>query len=87
MAGYASLPARMLSQGQRRRVALARLFAHQAALWILDEPLAALDSDAIASMQKLMSEQAASGGMVIFTTHQDVVIDTAVQQRIELGSC
>ena len=65
-------PIRQLSQGQRRRAALARLaLSGQVPLWLLDEPFAALDALAIAEVQKLIAEHAGRGGAVVFTTHQD----------------
>lgn len=61
-----------LSQGQRRRAALARLAVSEAVpLWLLDEPLAALDAAAAALVESLVSAHAARGGMAVFTTHQD----------------
>jgi len=68
--GRERLPTKVLSQGQRRRVALARLLVSDAKLWILDEPLAALDVGAVALIQELIAEHLARTGMVIFTTHQ-----------------
>ena len=68
--GRERLPARVLSQGQRRRVALARLLVNDAALWILDEPLTALDVGAVALIEALLDEHLQRSGMVIFTTHQ-----------------
>lgn len=64
------LPVRVLSQGQRRRVALSRLLVGEAKLWILDEPLTALDVGAVGLMQELIGEHLSKGGMAIFTTHQ-----------------
>jgi heme exporter protein A len=85
VAACASLPARVLSQGQRRRVALARLFVRGAsALWILDEPFTALDASAVMTVQTLLRDHSAAGGLVVFTTHQDAALDTQ-GQRIELG--
>ena len=61
-----------LSQGQRRRAALARLAVSEAVpLWLLDEPFAALDAAAAALVESLVSAHAARGGMAVFTTHQD----------------
>jgi heme exporter protein A len=68
--GREMLPTKVLSQGQRRRVALARLLVSDAKLWILDEPLTALDVGAVTLMQELIAEHLAQQGMVIFTTHQ-----------------
>lgn len=60
-----------LSQGQRRRVALARLFLSQSKpLWILDEPFVALDVDSVRNLAQAVSEHAAADGIVIYTTHQ-----------------
>ena len=66
------MPVRYLSQGQRRRAALARLLVSQATLWVLDEPLAALDTDAVAWMAKQINEHLEGGGMVICTSHQPI---------------
>lgn len=74
------LPVRVLSQGQRRRVALSRLLVGDAKLWILDEPLTALDVGAVGLMQELIGEHLSKGGMAIFTTHQPLQV-TGVQMR------
>jgi heme exporter protein A len=64
-----------LSQGQRRRAALARLLLSQAVpLWLLDEPLAALDAQAARVVEDLVADHAARGGLVVYTTHQDTRI-------------
>lgn len=68
------LPARSLSQGQRRRVALSRLLLTRAKLWILDEPLTALDQAALQLVQSLLGEHLQAGGMALMTTHQAVMI-------------
>ena len=83
----ADLPARFLSQGQRRRVALARLaLAPTAPLWVLDEPFTALDTGAIACVQAMIGEHVGSGGVAVFTSHQDVAIAEVVCQTVELGA-
>ena len=74
------LPVRVLSQGQRRRVALSRLLVVQAPLWVLDEPLTALDVGAVGMMQELIGEHLSNGGMTIFTTHQPLQV-AGVQTR------
>lgn len=74
------LPVKVLSQGQRRRVALARLLIGEAHLWILDEPLTALDVGAVGLMQELIGEHLSNGGMAIFTTHQPLQV-AGVQTR------
>jgi heme exporter protein A len=78
--GKELLPVKVLSQGQRRRVALARLLLSDAPLWILDEPLTALDVGAVGMMQELIGEHLSNNGMVIFTTHQPLQV-TGVKTR------
>ena len=70
--GREHLPLQVLSQGQKRRVALARLCLSPAPLWLLDEPFVALDSAACDVLQGLMQTHVARGGMVVFTSHQAV---------------
>ena len=72
--GRETLPVKVLSQGQRRRVALARLLLSNASLWILDEPLTALDVGAVGLMQELIGEHLENNGMVIYTTHQPLEV-------------
>lgn len=80
-------PARVLSQGQRRRVALARLaLSAQAPLWILDEPFTALDTGAVAIVRELIAEHVARGAAVAYTTHVELEIAAAVALRIDLGA-
>jgi heme exporter protein A len=63
---------RQLSQGQRRRAALARLVVSGAApVWLLDEPFTALDAGAAQLTRTLLGEHAQRGGSVVYTTHQD----------------
>jgi len=72
IAGRERLPVRALSQGQRRRAALARLgVGTTQPLWILDEPFAALDAAGTELVLSLAGEHLARGGMVVLTTHQD----------------
>lgn len=85
LAGFEDLPTRMLSQGQKKRVALARLILSKAPLWILDEPFTALDTDAVDLLQALIAEQVAAGGSVVLTTHQEVALTRGGIQRLTLG--
>jgi heme exporter protein A len=81
----AHLPTRALSQGQKRRVALARLIFHRASpLWLLDEAFVALDRSAIEEVARLIGEQLAAGGVVLYTTHQDIAIDAPLHQSLRL---
>jgi heme exporter protein A len=84
LAGFETSQARALSQGQRRRIALARLFlARESKLWILDEPFTALDVRGVAALSTLIGEQLERGGIVVLTTHQEVPLPGRVQ-RLEL---
>jgi heme exporter protein A len=77
LADQLDLPARVLSQGQRRRVGLARLFLGTARkLWVLDEPFTALDVAAVADLVTTLTDHCAAGGMVVLTTHQDAPFAT-----------
>ncbi|MCS4496413.1 MAG: cytochrome c biogenesis heme-transporting ATPase CcmA [Pantoea ananatis] len=70
LAGYEDVPAAQLSAGQQRRIALARLWLTQATLWILDEPLTALDPVGVDTLMGRFAEHAQQGGSVIVTSHQ-----------------
>ena len=75
LAGREALPVRALSQGQRRRAALARLAVGATQpLWVLDEPFAALDAAGTELVLALAGEHLSRGGMVVLTTHQDARI-------------
>jgi heme exporter protein A len=74
IAHLASAPARQLSAGQRRRLALARLALSAAPLWLLDEPSAALDADGIERLAALIAEARAAGSIVIFSSHDTLPV-------------
>jgi len=80
--GREHVPARTLSQGQRRRAALARLPLGQALLWVLDEPFNALDAVANAWLLGLIEAQLQRGGMVVLTSHQPVALSDGVTQQV-----
>jgi heme exporter protein A len=80
------LPVRKFSQGQRRRVALARLLLSESMpLWLLDEPFAALDAESVSFTEALIARHVARGGMVAYTTHQEARIQAGVSRQIDLG--
>ncbi|BAU58282.1 ABC transporter [Halorhodospira halochloris] len=72
LGGREDIPVRYLSQGQRRRSALARLLISPCWLWILDEPLTALDKRAVAWLFERIADHLNRGGMVITTSHQSI---------------
>lgn len=87
LAGCEALPAKVLSQGQRRRVSLARLIlSDKLPLWILDEPFTALDTAAVDFMQTLIAEHVARGATVVLTTHQEARIASVTMVTIDLNS-
>jgi heme exporter protein A len=78
------LPARVLSAGQKRRLALARQLLAAAKLWILDEPVTNLDVAGIALVEELIEEHARSGGLVIAAVHQRLLNDSPHLRKLEL---
>ena len=87
LVAIADLPAKLLSQGQKRRVALARLsFSAQKPLWILDEPFIGLDSASVERLACTITRQLQRGGMVMFTTHQEVELSGMGMRTLELGA-
>ena len=83
LADFAALPGRMLSAGQRRRVAICRLLLAEAPLWLLDEPTTALDTASVARLGAMLAAHRAGGGMVIAATHLDLPLPSA--QRLSLS--
>lgn len=83
--GRERLPCKVLSQGQQRRVALARMLITDARLWILDEPLTALDVGAVALIEQVLAEHLARQGMVIFTTHQPLEVAGMEMRSLSLS--
>jgi len=83
--GTDDIPAKVLSQGQRRRTALARLLLDRSSLWVLDEPFNALDVAAVETLKQAMHAHLDGGGMVVLTTHQDVPMDGATVNTLQLG--
>lgn len=81
----AHLPLRVLSQGQRRRVALARLALGPTRLAILDEPFNALDHESVEVLTHLLARQLAQGSVVVYTTHQDQTLAATRHHTLQLG--
>lgn len=85
LAACLDLPARVLSFGQRRRVALAGLLVSGALLWILDEPLTGLDVRGVAEVETLLREHVQAGGMVVMTTHQPLRLQGVDTVPLQIG--
>lgn len=81
-----NLPTRMLSQGQKRRVALVRLWLQDLPLWILDEPFTALDTHATQLLKQKIETFANAGGIVVMTTHQEVDMNVPKFQQLRLDA-
>ena len=78
----ADLPARMLSAGQKRRLALSRLLLSAAPLWLLDEPTLGLDTRSIEGFGALLAAHRAGGGMVVAATHVPLPLLDAAGLRL-----
>ena len=85
LAGREELACRYLSQGQKRRVALARLVNERRALWVLDEPYVALDAAAIELVAGLIGAHLQRGGLAVLTTHQSVDVAAGARRELRLG--
>jgi heme exporter protein A len=84
--GREDLPARVLSQGQRRRVNLARLMLPGTPrLWVLDEPFNALDVRAVAQLTGIIGGHLAAGGMAVYTTHQEVSFSQGLVKTLNIS--
>jgi heme exporter protein A len=84
--GRGQMPSRWLSQGQKRRVGLARLaLASDKSLWVLDEPFTALDAQAVQLVQAMLAQHLSRDGIVVFTSHQEVDVSEVRVKRLQLN--
>jgi heme exporter protein A len=84
LVGLEDVPVRTLSEGQQRRVALARLWLNNAKVWILDEPFTALDKKGVVMLQQQFAQQLSRGGMILLTTHQDLTAHFSDLKKVVL---
>lgn len=85
LSGREHLPARLLSEGQRRRTALARLLACETPLWVLDEVLTSLDSAAVRFVTSLIQDHLNNGGIAVVATHHEFELAPNSYQRLDLA--
>jgi heme exporter protein A len=85
LAGREDLACKYLSQGQKRRVALARLVKERRPLWVLDEPFVALDVAAVDWLAGIISGHLQRGGLTVMTTHQLVAIPAGTVRELRLS--
>jgi heme exporter protein A len=84
LAHVIDFPARLLSAGQRRRAALARLLIAERALWLLDEPMTALDAAAQSALLAIMWAHSRNGGIIVAAAHAPLGLEGA--QEVRLGA-
>jgi heme exporter protein A len=84
LAARRRLPARKLSAGQRRRIGLARLLLDPAPLWLLDEPLTALDDEGQALFERQLARHLAAGGLAVIATHH--ALSPAPTRELRMGA-
>lgn len=85
MERLADLPVRVLSAGERRRVALARLLLSRARLWVLDEPFTALDKAGIRAVEALLADHCAGGGIALVSSHHPLSLACSLDTPIRLS--
>lgn len=83
LAGTGQLPARFLSAGQQRRVAIARLLVNRRPVWLIDEPTAALDANAEKRFGQILRQHLKAGGIAVISTHQKLSLEKPL--RLELA--
>ncbi|WP_296259217.1 MULTISPECIES: cytochrome c biogenesis heme-transporting ATPase CcmA [unclassified Pseudomonas] len=85
LSGFEDVPCHTLSAGQKRRVALARLYLPGPALWMLDEPFTALDKQGVAQLEAHLAGHCEQGGRVVFTTHHTLSRKPTGYRELDLG--
>lgn len=83
--GCADVPGSNLSEGQRKRISLARFYAFTNKVWILDEPFSAIDASGIESFEHLIQSHANGGGLILLTSHQPLQLNNVRQLTLDGG--
>ena len=78
-------PCNTLSAGQLRRISIARVLLAHVPLWILDEPIAAIDSSGIELVEEIFDEHISQNGMILFTSHRKLGANSSHNDIIELS--
>ena len=86
IARFDDTPARILSAGQRQRVALARLLICAGALWVLDEPFTALDAHGVAIIDTMLREHLEAGGAAMIASHHPVALTGVTPRLVRIGA-
>ncbi len=79
LGGYEDIPCGNMSEGQRKRVNLARFYLLDSPAWLLDEPFSAIDTEGVKKFESLMSDHVAKGGSILFTSHQPIAVETEIR--------
>lgn len=85
LSGFEHQPAHSLSAGQKRRIALARLFIEPATLWVLDEPFSAIDKQGVSVLERVLEDHVSRGGAALVVTHHDLRLPHLPHRRLALG--
>ncbi len=86
LAHVSNLSSKLLSQGQKRRLGLARLLMAPRVLWVLDEPFSGLDARSVLTVQELLAEHLSKGGVVVITSHLQHDWRMHTVRRVDLDS-
>ncbi len=82
---YSHLPTHLLSAGQKQRVSIARLLMNNLKIWLLDEPATSLDRHGIIILEEILSRHTREGGILIFTSHQDLQLSHCSRSTVQLS--
>ena len=81
---YSHLTTHLLSAGQKQRASLSRLLMNNLRIWLLDEPATSLDRHGIKMLEELLSQHTKQGGILVFTSHQDLQLSHCIQSTVQL---
>jgi heme exporter protein A len=86
LGSYENVFAGSLSEGQRKRINLARFYLLDSPVWLLDEPFSAIDIEGVAKLEERFQDHIANGGSIILTSHQAIDIDQTIDELILGGA-